>query len=178
MGVIRGWWVVGLALPVVGCLSGSSGSPAGSGADGGSSSGGGSSGSSSGSSGGSSGSSSGGSSSGDAGGGTAVPLTPTSTGYVDVVNLGIIGSWYAYGDGWGPSGSPPGDCETKGLHPSSACSVITSPAPSATDGGGAGFPPSNAGMCLTGTAAQVIGTPPDYSNIFGIGIGLDLNNTG
>jgi hypothetical protein len=33
-------------------------------------------------------------------------------------------------------------------------------------------------MCLTGTAAQVIGTPPDYSNMFGIGIGLDLNNSG
>jgi hypothetical protein len=183
MGMRWGWCVVGLALPVVGCLSGSSASPAGGGGDAGasSSSGGGSSGSSSGSGGSSgsgSGSSSGGSSSGDASGGSTVPLTPTSTGYVDVVNLGIIGSWYAYGDGWGPSGSPPGDCETKGLHPSSACSVITSPAPSAPDGGGAGFPPSNAGMCLTGTAAQVVGTPPDYSNIFGIGIGLDLNNTG
>jgi hypothetical protein len=33
-------------------------------------------------------------------------------------------------------------------------------------------------MCLSGTAAQVIGVPADYSNIFGIGIGLDLHNVG
>jgi hypothetical protein len=31
-------------------------------------------------------------------------------------------------------------------------------------------------MCLSGTGAKVIGAPPDYSNIFGIGIGLDFNN--
>jgi hypothetical protein len=107
-----------------------------------------------------------------------VPLTPTSTGYVDIANLGIVGSWYAYGDGWGANGGPPGDCETKGQHPTSACSSITSPAATPADGGGAGFPPATGGMCLSGTAAQVIGTPPDYSNIFGIGIGLDLNNSG
>jgi hypothetical protein len=31
-------------------------------------------------------------------------------------------------------------------------------------------------MCLSGTAAKVIGT--DYSDMFGIGIGLDFNNPG
>jgi hypothetical protein len=97
---------------------------------------------------------------------------------VDDATLGIVGSWYAYGDGWGPTGGPPGNCESVGMHPTSACSSITSPLPSAGDAG-AGFPPNASGaMCLSGTAAQIIGTPPDYSNIFGIGIGLDFNNAG
>jgi hypothetical protein len=33
-------------------------------------------------------------------------------------------------------------------------------------------------MCLSGSAAKVIGMPADYSNMFGIGIGLDFNNSG
>ena len=178
--------VAGFVLPAVACLSGGSSSPTafdggGSSSSGGSSGSGSGSGATSSSGGGTTSSSSGGSgsSSGSSGGGTStVPLTPTSTGYVDVNALGIVGSWYAYGDGWGDNGGPPGDCETQGNHPSSACSVITSPGPSVVDGGTVGFPPSADGMCLSGTAAQVIGTPPDYSNIYGIGIGLDLNNMG
>jgi len=174
--------LLGLVLPVTACLNSSS--PSGNTGDGGSSSSsGGSSGSSSGSGSGSSSGSSG-SSSGSSGGFTSVPLTPSGTGYVDNANLGIVGSWYAYGDGWGTDGAPPGDCETKGMHATSACSAITSPLPAAGDGGAdggasAGFPPNGMGaMCLSGTAAQVVGNPPDYSNIFGIGIGLDFNNMG
>jgi hypothetical protein len=70
------------------------------------------------------------------------------------------------------------------MHAASACSSITSPLPNATDAGGEGgaalgFPPGASGaMCLSGTAAQIVGTPPDYSNMFGIGIGLDFNNMG
>jgi hypothetical protein len=173
--------LVGLTLVTVSspaCLSSSSPSNNNNG-DGGSSSGG----SSGGSSGSSSGSSSGGSSGSSSGssGLTSVPLTPSGTGYVDDANLGIVGSWYAYGDCWGTDGAPPGDCESKGMHATNACSSITSPTPSAgADGGGAtGFPPNAMGaLCLTGTAAQVVGNPPDYSNMFGIGIGLDFNNMG
>jgi hypothetical protein len=154
-------------------------SSSGSGSSSGSSSGGGSSGSSSGSSsgGGSSGSSSGGSSGGaDAGGCTTVALTPSPTGYVSTTALNIAGAWFAYGDDLGANGAPPGQCVTTGMHPAADCSAITSPAP-AGDGGTASFPQTTPGtMCLSGTAAQVIGTPPDYSNIFGIGIGLDFNN--
>jgi hypothetical protein len=151
--------------------AGGSGSSSGSGSSGGS-------GSSSGGS--SSGSGSGGPVDGgksEAGGGcTTVPLTPTATGYVDTTSLNIVGAWFAYGDNIGTSGAPPGPCTSTGMHPASACSTITSPPP-ASDGGTASFPQQTPGtMCLSGTAAEVIGTPPDYSNIFGIGIGLDLNN--
>jgi hypothetical protein len=105
-----------------------------------------------------------------------VPVTSDPTGYVSTTSLGIVGAWFAYGDDLGMNGVPPGNCETKGMHAASQCSVVTSPAPP-TDGGIATFPQMTPGtMCLSGTAAQVIGTPPDYSNIFGIGIGLDFNN--
>jgi hypothetical protein len=97
-------------------------------------------------------------------------------------NIGIQGAWYAYGDCWGKNGAPPGNCDSLmvGMHTVAQCSSITSPAaamPDAGDGGGGGgFPNMNGVMCLSGSAAKVIGTPPDYSNIFGIGIGLDFNN--
>jgi hypothetical protein len=107
-------------------------------------------------------------------------LTPTATGYVNVNSLNpvLVGAWYAYGDNLGNNGFPPGNCQMKGGHMDSQCSMITSPAPSDA---GLGFPQTTPGtMCLSGTAAKVIagegGT--DYSNIFGIGIGLDLNNMG
>jgi hypothetical protein len=174
-----------------GCLSSSSSnSDAGSGGeeDGGGSSGSSSSSGAGTSSSGSSSSSGGGddatgSSSGSSSGG-GTPLAPNPTGYVSVTALGIQGAWYGYGDCWGTNGAPPGDCETLGMHPTSACSSITFPTPpSESDGGEGGavatFTQSTPGtMCLTGTAAKVIGTPPDYSNIFGIGIGLDFNNVG
>jgi hypothetical protein len=168
-----------LALVTAACLSSTaSPGPDSDGGGGGSSSGGGSSGGGSSGGAGSSGSGSGGMmGSGDAGGGcTTVPLTPTATGYVDTTSLNIVGAWFAYGDNIGANGAPPGPCTTAGMHPASACSTVTSPA-AAADGGTASFPQQTPGtMCLSGTAAQVIGTPPDYSNIFGIGIGLDLNN--
>ena len=73
----------------------------------------------------------------------------------------------------------------KGGHTTAQCSSITSPAPPAADAGAgdAGtttpFTQTTPGtMCLTGTAAKVLGTPADYTNMFGIGIGLDFNNMG
>jgi hypothetical protein len=115
------------------------------------------------------------------GGCLSVPLVPTDTGYVAVTDINLVGSWFSYGDGQGSTGSPPGDCQTKGGFPSSACSSITFPPPPEA-GAIASFPPYMGGtlgtMCLVGTAAQVTGTPPDYSDIFGIGIGLDFNNPG
>jgi hypothetical protein len=108
-------------------------------------------------------------------------IVPDANGYVSLGsnNIGIQGAWYAYGDDWGTNGAPPGNCETVGKHPAAACSQITSPPPAmpdAGDAGGGGFPNTNGTMCLTGTAAKVIAM--DYSNIFGIGIGLDFNNVG
>lgn len=121
----------------------------------------------------------GGSSGGGGSTGTAegVDLVPSETGYLDPTknSLGIKGSWYAYGDGIGSNGMPPGDCQKAG-HPDAACSKITSPSPGS-------FPPTNGKMCTTGMVTPVIDIvgmagSPDYSKIWGAGIGVDLNNDG
>jgi hypothetical protein len=110
-----------------------------------------------------------------------VPISPDLNGFVGASSngVGIQGSWYGYGDDWGSNAAPPGVCETKGVHMASQCSSITFPPAAVGNEGGfvATFPQATAGtMCLSGTAAKVIGT--DYSNMFGIGIGLDFNNAG
>jgi hypothetical protein len=106
-------------------------------------------------------------------------LLPDPTGYVDVGASGmtmIKGAWYAYGDGIGSDGTnATGDCELKGMHAVSDCSAITTPS--------FGTFPNTAGrMCTMGTAAKIINLTtaamPDYNNIWGAGIGLDLNNGG
>jgi hypothetical protein len=115
-----------------------------------------------------------------------MPITPDPSGYVAPTSnaVGIQGAWYGYGDCWGTNGAPFGDCENKGNHPQSACSAITFPLAATPDDAGEGgavatFTQMTPGtMCLSGTAAKVIGTPPDYTNMFGIGIGLDFNNQG
>ncbi|HEX4449040.1 MAG TPA: hypothetical protein VH044_20005 [Polyangiaceae bacterium] len=122
-----------------------------------------------------------GSSSGSASGGTPMLLAPDPNGYIgpSTNSVAIQGAWYAYGDSWGTDGAPPGNCESKGMHAESACSSITAPPPAMiVDGGSvATFPQTTAGtMCLSGTAAKVVAS--DYSNMFGIGIGLDFNNVG
>jgi hypothetical protein len=134
-------------------------------------------------------------------GDTCVPLTANNMGFVSGNDVGVTGAWFAYGDSWGANGpksatSPGGACEVIGLHPESACSVITAPLFSAAppEGGlpdGAtpplGFPQTPASsqtFCLSGTAAQVVACLPadtgctgsDYSSIYGIGIGFDFNN--
>jgi len=105
-----------------------------------------------------------------------VALTPSADGFVNSA-LGVLGAWYAYGDG--NDGAKPGVCQTVGMHQTAECSVITAPVP------GMPFAPvgtSLSQMCTSGTVAKVInfGDPPslDFSNIFGAGIGLDLNNPG
>jgi hypothetical protein len=103
-----------------------------------------------------------------------VALVPSTSGFVNDVT-GVIGAWYAYGDG--NDGASPGVCQSMGMHVTAECSVIEAPIP------GMPFAPmGNSQMCTTGTVAKVInfGEPPalDYSNIFGAGIGLDLNNPG
>jgi hypothetical protein len=141
-----------------------------------------------GSSGGSSGS---GGSTGSGGGGGGVPpgytaLPSTSTGFVQdtVGTSGVIGPWYAYGDGVGAAASVANgpdatnsDCQLKGGFTASACSQIAFPPP------GMPFPPSDLGtskMCTDGIAAMVMNKSgsPDYSDLWGAGISLDLNNPG
>ncbi|MEO5769506.1 MAG: hypothetical protein ABIS92_14230 [Polyangia bacterium] len=89
--------------------------------------------------------------------------------------LGVKGSWYAYGDGAGPTGLPPGDCQGAG-HAEAECSKFTSPMPGM-------FANTGGKMCTTGTVAKVLDKVgmagmPDYSKMWGAGIGVDLNNDG
>jgi hypothetical protein len=105
-------------------------------------------------------------------------LTPNDTGYVMDDATGVMGAWYIYGDSIGSNGMAPGDCQAKGMHMDSECSTVKY---AATATVASGFPQDTLGkMCIKGTGAKVImmGTTTDYSNIFGIGMGLDLNNDG
>jgi len=118
-------------------------------------------------------------------GGTGIPLTPTDTGFVTDATSGIIGAWYSYGDGAGGAASVSStdsahsDCILKGGFTADQCSQITTPIP-----GQPFVPDPTMGMCTSGTAAKVLPPPgnaagsPDYSDLFGAGIGLDLNNPG
>jgi len=125
----------------------------------------------------------GGSNMGGAGGGSTsklVQLLPDATGYVGAASSGmtmIQGAWYAYGDGIGADGTTAtGDCELQGMHAVSDCSIINHPAFGS-------FPnPVPGKMCTDGTAAKVLNQTaiamPDYTWMWGAGIGLDLNNPG
>jgi hypothetical protein len=127
----------------------------------------------------------GGGASGTGGGGVVgfIPLPSSPTGFVQDATSGVIGAWYAYGDGIGPGASAAGDdhsnsdCVAKGGFPPSDCSQILSPV------AGMPFVPADAAtsaMCTSGTAAVVMnmGSSPDYSDLWGAGIGLDFNNPG
>lgn len=111
------------------------------------------------------------------GAGNAVALVPDPNGFVAIDttgDTGIQGAWYAYGDGIGPNGMPPGDCQNAG-HMESECSKIETPVGMFTNTDGK--------MCTKGTVAKIIGMTamplnPDYAKIWGAGIGLDLNNPG
>jgi hypothetical protein len=117
----------------------------------------------------------------DGGGGT-IPLTPSATGFVDDPTSNVIGAWYAYGDSVGDGASlalgadmANSDCILKGGFPASACSVINNPSP-----GKPFMPNADGAMCTDGTAAVVLmkGGADDYTDLWGAGIGLDLNNPG
>ncbi|HEY4186733.1 MAG TPA: hypothetical protein VGP07_16770 [Polyangia bacterium] len=116
---------------------------------------------------------------------TEVPLVPDDTGWVDAMadgnTLGVQGAWYPYGDQYGMicpdapklSGMKCNDPNV-GNHPISDCSVITTPDPTVMS-----FPNTGGKMCTSGTIAKISnivgGSMPDYSNVWGAGIGLDLN---
>jgi hypothetical protein len=134
------------------------------------------------------GGSSGSTGSGGGGGGNIppgyLPLPSNPTGFVEDPTTMVTGAWYAYGDGVGSGASVANgadnansDCIKKGGFAASACSQILSPS------AGLPFPPADAGtsaMCTSGVAAVVMnkGTAPDYSDLWGAGIGLDFNNPG
>jgi hypothetical protein len=112
----------------------------------------------------------------------SVPILPDSNGWVERSSnsLGIQGAWYPYGDGTdGTVAMGKGSCQAKGKHADSDCSAIVAPVP------GAGtFAPSDrktGRMCTSGVVARVAdivvggaNPTPDYNNMWGAGIGLDL----
>jgi hypothetical protein len=137
---------------------------------------------SSGGSGGSGGSSGTGGSTGGSSGVAGFPLVSTD-GFVMDTTTGIVGAWYAYGDGVGPNANTNGDdaansdCQLKGGFPASACTAIATPTP------GQPFTPTDVAtsqQCTAGVGAQVMnkGGSPDYSDLWGGGIALDFNNPG
>ncbi len=109
-------------------------------------------------------------------------LVPDESGWVDGADpnntVGVQGAWYAYGDKYGVA-----KCTNVGLHAPEECSSISSPNPLVS-----GFPNEGGVMCTTGETCVVLncgpGIPacaegtPDYSNMWGAGIGLDLNAEG
>jgi len=124
--------------------------------------------------------------------GPSISLTATATGFVQEPMSGIVGPWYSYGDSAGPNANLSGtdsansDCVAGALTaipPGTGgftldqCTTITTPIP-----GQPFAPDATMGMCTSGIGAKVIPSPgtttADYSDLFGAGIGLDLNNPG
>ncbi len=112
-----------------------------------------------------------------------VQVMPDSTGWVDREaawnTIGIQGAWYPYGDQYG-TGPSDAKCIHIGMHSPTECSTITMPDPLAL-----AFPNVNGDMCTAGETAIILDCPAglntsgcpmdDYSNMWGAGIGLDVN---
>jgi len=122
---------------------------------------------------------------GGAGNTDLVYLTSSPTGFVQDAVSGVVGAWFAYGDGVGANAgvadagadNADSDCVKKGGFPPTACTQITTPTP------GAPFAPDDLAtskQCTSGIAALVMnkGGAADYSDLWGGGIGLDFNNPG
>ena len=131
---------------------------------------------------------------GTGGGGTCTPggnikLAIDPSGWMDKTtpcndDVGVQGSWYPYGDQYG-DGEGDSKCTKFGGHMPSECAQITTPVFSAmrfdnvdgamhTEGTVEALLP-----CVPGSMATLIGTSGcpdhDYSNMWGAGIGFDLN---
>jgi hypothetical protein len=98
------------------------------------------------------------------GGATGPALTFDTGGFVpiDATMLGVTGAFYKYSDGLGANGMEPGKCQGAGHTTCSTITIMVDPAAQK--------------ICAMGTAAAVEGM--DFANMFGSGIGFDLNNAG
>jgi hypothetical protein len=124
---------------------------------------------------------------GSGGSGSAHPdeilLNITTTGYAMDTTTGIIGALYAYADSVGPNASVAlgddnmhSDCVMKGGFQLAQCTQVLTPTP------GQPFAADATGkFCTSGVAAKVLNGAngmPDYSDMWGGGMGMDLNNPG
>lgn len=118
-----------------------------------------------------------------------IKLAIDPSGWMDMTtpcndDLGVQGSWYPYGDAYG-TGEGDSKCTKFGGHMASECANIISPPFEAMR-----FDNTNGAMhtegtveailpCVAGSMAATIGTSGcpdhDYSNMWGAGIGFDLN---
>jgi hypothetical protein len=117
---------------------------------------------------------------------TGTVLQPSSDGWMDAMDtwndIGVQGSWYPYGDQYGTKPTE-SKCLTVGMHDPADCSEIDYPPPPPA----MGFPQDTPGMmCTRGRVAVILPCEPgvmtsgcaegkDYSNMWGAGIGFDLN---
>lgn len=104
-------------------------------------------------------------------GSAGTPLVPDEGGRIDVSTTGttgIRGRWFASAD--------TDDCRKRGKHAASECSVLVAP-----DANAPAFKPTeDLGMCAMGVAAKAIAGAdgnPDWGNIWGVRIGLTLNDS-
>lgn len=123
---------------------------------------------------------------GGSGGGShpgELPLNIASTGFAMDTTTGIIGALYVYGDSVGPNANLNGDdsqnsdCVKKGGFDISKCSKIDSPKP----GQPFNADPTTGAFCTHGVGTVVLSGPsgsPDYSDMWGAGMSMDLNNPG
>lgn len=105
-----------------------------------------------------------------------IPLLPNAQGFIDGSNAaGIVGSWFFFSDS--VPGSSGQSCEDAGFSEDQCSKLVTPTGPI--------FTPSDlstGSMCTSGVAAQLINDPttmmPAYGEIYGVGIGFNLNNSG
>jgi hypothetical protein len=102
---------------------------------------------------------------------SGIVLVTGGDGVIEPNAAGVVGTWYAFADGYDVSGHfGAGLCQTAGYID---CSMFTRPVPNQT------FAPSAGGaMCAAGHAAKVptsASGSPDYSNVYGATIGMDFN---
>ena len=119
---------------------------------------------------------------GSGGAPSGITLVPDASGWLDLMadgnTIGVQGAWYPYGDRYGVA-----KCTSVGMHQPAECSSIATPDPLIP-----GFPNQAGNMCTEGETAVVLpcgsavpgctAGSPDYSNMWGAGIGLDLNAEG
>lgn len=123
---------------------------------------------------------------GTGGGGSTHPdeklINIAPTGFAMDTDTKITGALYSYGDSVGPNANLSGpdtansDCVKKGGFTVDKCSQIAAPMP-----GQPFMADATGAFCTHGTAAVVLmgsNGMPDYSDMWGAGISLDLNNPG
>jgi hypothetical protein len=111
-----------------------------------------------------------------------VELVPDEGGWIFAKDntIGVQGAWYFYGDQYGDPAKGGSKCTEVGMHSAEECSVVLSPVPESLN-----FHNVEGTMCTMGRVAVVPECKPgvpdcpsgthDFRNVWGAGIGLNLN---